>query len=170
MAKPVKKAASAKTAANKVVRTNTPTKKTAAKALVQSPAKRGAKKVPVEKVRSTEVCRGPAVSASLAPATPSTIRPVSITPQGLVQVRDQRPLPESVDEDTIARLVAEAEDGVPAEKLRRRGRPAIGDEAAITYSVRLPDDLVTLADERSEIDGVTRSETIRRALIEYLTK
>jgi hypothetical protein len=42
------------------------------------------------------------------------------------------------------------------EKLRRRGRPAIGVDAASTYSVRLPDDLVTLADERSEIDGVTR--------------
>jgi len=36
-------------------------------------------------------------------------------------------------------------------------------------ATRLPDDLVTLADERSEIDGVTRGETIRRALIEYLT-
>jgi hypothetical protein len=152
MAKPVKKAASTKTAAKKVVRTNTPTKKTAAKALVQAPAKRGAKKVPVKKVRS------------------STMRPVSSTPQQLVQVRDQRPLAESVDEDTIARLVTEAEDGIPAEKLRRRGRPAIGDEAASTYSVRLPDDLVTLADGRSEIDGVTRGETIRRALIEYLTK
>jgi len=90
--------------------------------------------------------------------------------QGLVHVGDQRPLPESVDEDTISRLVAEAEDGIPAEKLRRRGRPAIGDQAASTYSVRLPDDLVILADKRSEIDGLTRGETIRRALIEYLTK
>ena len=80
----------------------------------------------------------------------------------------QRSLPESVDEETIARLVAEAEEGIPAEKLRRRGRPAIGVDAASTYSVRLPDDLVTLADERSEIDGVTRGETIRRAVIEYL--
>jgi hypothetical protein len=80
------------------------------------------------------------------------------------------PRPESVDEETIARLVAEAEDGIPAEKLRRRGRPAISEDAASTYSVRLPDDLVTLTDERSEIDCVTRGETIRRALIEYLTK
>jgi metal-responsive CopG/Arc/MetJ family transcriptional regulator len=54
------------------------------------------------------------------------------------------------------------------EKLRRGGRPAIGVDAASTYSVRLPDDLVTLADERSEVDGVTRGETIRRAVIEYL--
>lgn len=74
-----------------------------------------------------------------------------------------------VDEDTIARLAAEAEAGIPAEKLRRRGRPTIGVEAASTYSVRLPDDLVALVDERSEIDGVTRGESIRRALIEYLT-
>lgn len=87
-----------------------------------------------------------------------------------VQLGDQGRLPESVDEDTIARLVVEAEDGIPAEKLRRRGRPAIGEEAASTYSVRLPVDLATLADERSTIDGVTRGETIRRALVEYLTK
>ncbi|MGH3562263.1 MAG: ribbon-helix-helix protein, CopG family [Mycobacterium sp.] len=78
-------------------------------------------------------------------------------------------LPEKVDTDTIERLVAEAEEGIPAEKLRRRGRPSIGDEASSTYSVRLPDDLVTLADERSALDGVSRGETIRRALIEYLT-
>ena len=84
--------------------------------------------------------------------------------------RDQHPLSESVSEDTIERSVAEAEDGIPAEKLRRRGRPAIGDEAASTSSVRLPDDLETLADGRFEIDGVTRGETIRRTLIEYLTE
>lgn len=78
-------------------------------------------------------------------------------------------LPESVDEATIERLVAEAEQGIPAEKLRR-GRPSIGDEASSTYSVRLPDDLVTLVDERSALDGVSRGETIRRALIEYLTR
>jgi hypothetical protein len=92
------------------------------------------------------------------------------TPHAKVHANDERPRPESVDEETIARLVAEAEDGIPAEKLRRRGRPAISDEAASTYSVRLPDDLLALADERSEIDSVTRGETIRRALIEYLTK
>jgi hypothetical protein len=70
----------------------------------------------------------------------------------------------------IERLVTEAEAGIPAGKLRRRGRPSIGDEASSTYSVRLPDDLLTLADERSALDGVSRGETIRRALIEYLTK
>nr|WP_325495206.1 hypothetical protein [Mycobacterium sp.] len=101
-----------------------------------------------------------------------TIRPQepSNPPGGTAHAGDERQLPESVDEKTIARLVAEPENGIPVEKLRRRGRPAISDEAASTYSVRLPDDLVTLADERSEIDGVTRGETIRRALIEYLTK
>ncbi|HET9877077.1 MAG TPA: ribbon-helix-helix protein, CopG family [Mycobacterium sp.] len=84
------------------------------------------------------------------------------------QSRDR--LPETVDEATIERLAAEAEAGIPAEKLRRRGRPPMGDDAASTFSVRLPDDLVTLADERSAGDGVSRSETIRRALIEYLTR
>lgn len=81
-----------------------------------------------------------------------------------------RHLPNDLDEETIERLAAEAEHGVPPEKLRRRGRPSIGEDASSTYSVRLPIDLVTLTDERSAIDGVSRGETIRRALIEYLTK
>lgn len=78
-------------------------------------------------------------------------------------------LPDRLDAKTIERLVAEAEQGIGEEKLRRRGRPSIGDEASSTYSVRLPDDLVVLVDERSALDGVTRGETIRRALIAYLT-
>lgn len=135
-------------------------KTAAAKALAQAPAKRGTRRMPVKATRSG-VIRVPLTRSAIA--APSS-------PHGTAQVGDERPRPESVDEETIARLVAEAEDGIPAEKLRRRGRPAIGDEAASTYSVRLPDDLVTLADERSEIDRVTRGETIRRALIEYLTK
>lgn len=75
-----------------------------------------------------------------------------------------------VDAATIDRLVAEAERGIPEQKLRRRGRPSIGEEASSTYSVRLPDELVALVDERSAMDGVTRGETVRRALIAYLTK
>ncbi len=98
----------------------------------------------------------------------SSIRPVG--PGTTIKPLPRDPLPETVDEGTIARLVAEAEEGIPAKKLRRRGRPAIGEDASSTYSVRLPDDLVTLTDERSAIDGVSRGETIRRALIEYLTK
>lgn len=78
-------------------------------------------------------------------------------------------LSDDVDAGTIERLVGEAERGIPERKLRGRGRPPIGDEASSTYSVRLPDDLVTLVDERSAMDGVARGETIRRALIEYLT-
>jgi hypothetical protein len=74
-----------------------------------------------------------------------------------------------VDDAVVDRLVAEAEAGIPAEKLRRRGRPAMGDVAASTFSVRLTDDLVTLVDARSELEGVTRGETIRRALVRYLT-
>ena len=78
-------------------------------------------------------------------------------------------LPNRVGAKTIERLVAEAERGIGEKKLRRRGRPSIGDEASSTYSARLPDDLVLLVDERSALDGVTRGETIRRALIAYLT-
>ena len=79
-------------------------------------------------------------------------------------------LPAQVDPKTIERLVDEAERGIPERKLRGRGRPPIGDEASSAYSVRLPDELVALVDERSAIDGVARGETIRRALIDYLTK
>lgn len=143
-----------KKAAKKVVGGKNRTK-TASKALAQTPVTRGAKEAPAKKALSATRIRRPQVNASPARATRQTFR---------------RPLPESVDEHTIARLVAEAEAGIPAEKLRRRGRPAIGDQAASTYSVRLPDDLVTLVDVRSGIDRVTRGETIRRALIEYLTK
>jgi hypothetical protein len=125
-------------------------RKTPARGLAQPSVKRGTTRMP--RKRAAPSALGFQSSSRLSP---STLR--------------QRPLPESVDEETIARLVAEAEEGIPAEKLRRRGRPAIGVDAASTYSVRLPDDLVTLVDERSEIDGVTRGETIRRALIEYLT-
>ncbi|MBJ7401663.1 MAG: hypothetical protein JHC67_15590, partial [Mycolicibacterium sp.] len=53
-------------------------------------------------------------------------------------------LPNRVDAKTIERLVAEAERGIGAEKLRRSGRPSIGDGASSTYSSRLPDDLVLL--------------------------
>ncbi len=79
-------------------------------------------------------------------------------------------LPAPLDAGTIERLVDEAERGIPEGKLRGRGRPPIGDEASSAYSVRLPDELVALVDQRSAMDGVTRGETIRRALIEYLTK
>lgn len=79
-------------------------------------------------------------------------------------------LPRQLDATTIERLVDEAERGIPERKLRGRGRPPIGDGASSTYSVRLPDELVALVDERSAMDGVARGETIRRALIEYLTK
>jgi len=69
-----------------------------------------------------------------------------------------------VDAKTIERLVDEAELGVRERKLRGRGRPPIGDKASSAYSVRLPDELVALVDERSAMDGVPRGETIRRTL------
>ena len=79
-------------------------------------------------------------------------------------------LPDQVNAMTIERLVDEAERGIPERKLRGRGRPPIGDEASSAYSIRLRDELVALVDERSAMDGVARGETIRRALIEYLTR
>jgi hypothetical protein len=95
---------------------------------------------------------------------PKIIKKASAGPSG------SDALPAQVDPKTIERLVDEAERGIPERKLRGRGRPPIGDEASSAYSVRLPDELVALVDERSAIDGVARGETIRRALIDYLTK
>jgi hypothetical protein len=126
------------------------------------PAKKSAKKMQTGRIGPGADRRG------AAKRTGKRTRPtLSGTFAGPIE-RDR--LPENVDTSTIERLVAEAEEGIPVEKLRRRGRPPIGDEASSTYSVRLPDDLVTLADERSALDGVSRGETIRRALIEYLTR
>ncbi|GAB7070395.1 hypothetical protein H7J06_11610 [Mycobacterium hodleri] len=147
-------------AAGKILKSTKGNKSVAASDLAQV-TKGRPRKIPV-KAR-------PLVSRTRVTPTTITKSPVPAAPYGF-HANDDRPLPESVDDETIARLVAEAEAGIPAEKLRRRGRPAMGDEAASTYSVRLPDDLVTLADQRSQIDSVTRGETIRRALIEYLTK
>lgn len=108
---------------------------------------------------------GATVRKAVKKAAPKkSVKKVSVLPAR------SKALPDRVDAKTIERLVAEAERGIPEEKLRRRGRPSIGDEASSSYSVRLPDDLVILVDERSAMDAVTRGETIRRALIEYLTK
>ncbi len=167
MATSKKKAANA---ASKILRSTD--KKPAARALAQPPAKRGGGTIRADKKTTARGLAQPAkrgttrMSNKRAARSALGFQPPSHPSPSTI---GQRPLPGSVDEETIARLVAEAEEGIPAEKLRRRGRPAIGVDAASTYSVRLPDDLVTLADERSEIDGVTRGETIRRALIEYLT-
>ncbi len=90
--------------------------------------------------------------------------------KAVVRPSNSDALPDRLDATTIDRLVDEAERGIPERKLRGRGRPPIGEEASSAYSVRLPDELVALVDERSSMDGVARGETIRRALIEYLTK
>ncbi|MGH7489154.1 MAG: ribbon-helix-helix domain-containing protein [bacterium] len=129
------------------------------------PVKKTVKKMPTGRLGGPRTARRGA-----AKRTGKRVSPTGLTvPETFIAPIQRDRLPEKVDTDTIERLVAEAEEGIPAEKLRRRGRPSIGDEASSTYSVRLPDDLVTLADERSALDGVSRGETIRRALIEYLT-
>jgi hypothetical protein len=48
---------------------------------------------------------------------------------------------------TVERLVEEAEEGILEEMLRRRGRPSINGQESSNYSVRQPDERVTLADE-----------------------
>lgn len=157
--------------AAKILKDGRRNKPIAASDSTQAPVRSGARKMAKAARSGRWTVRNPGVTASPARVTPPTVRPpMPPAPHGRVDASDERPLAESVDEETIARLLAEAEKGIPAEKLRRRGRPAIGDEAARPFSIRLPDDLIALADERSRIDSVSRGETIRRALIEYLTK
>lgn len=129
-------------------------------------------------VKASTAVRNPRSTAPRRTAKRSEdVEPLSAVAVGADSVDPAQPAswmtgpvgPDDVDEATIKRLVIEAEEGIPEEKLRRRGRPSIGQEASSTYSVRLPDDLAALADERSAMDGVSRGETMRRALIQYLT-
>ncbi len=79
-----------------------------------------------------------------------------------------RTLPEQVDDATIARLVEQVETGETLARLRRRGRPPLAGSASKVYSIRLPEGLITSADARAAVEGITRSELVRRALIDYL--
>lgn len=78
----------------------------------------------------------------------------------------------SIDDQMIEELAAEAERGYEPgqlrEKMRGRGRPPLGDAAKEVESVRLDLDLRGEAVRRAADEGVSVSELIRRALREYL--
>jgi len=77
-----------------------------------------------------------------------------------------------VTEEMIATFVEEAERGYDPAQLaarrRGRGRPPLGDAAKPVGSVRLDPTLRAGAARRAEHDDVTVSESVRRALQEYL--
>ena len=76
-----------------------------------------------------------------------------------------------ITEDLIEQLSQEAERGYDVEELLARrgpGRPSLGEAAKTVESVRLEPALRDQVAQRAELDGVSPSEVIRRALREYL--
>ncbi len=77
-----------------------------------------------------------------------------------------------IDDEMIKGLADEAERGYEPGQLeghrRGPGRPPLGDAAKVVESVRLDPGLRVETAERAEVEGVTVSEIIRRALRQYL--
>ncbi len=70
----------------------------------------------------------------------------------------------------IERLADRAERGYERGRLRRRGRPPLGEMAAKVTQVRLPPDLSVALAERAAREGTAPSAIIREALREYLSR
>ena len=75
-----------------------------------------------------------------------------------------------ITDDVIERLAARAERGLPHARLRRRGRPPLGDAPARVTQVRLPPALSDALTARAARDGTAPSAVIREALREYLSR
>jgi Ribbon-helix-helix protein, copG family len=79
---------------------------------------------------------------------------------------------EPITDEMVERFAKEAERGYTPLQLKGRrrgpGRPPLGDAAKAVESVRLEPDLRNEVARRAEVEGVTVSEVIRRALREYL--
>lgn len=75
-----------------------------------------------------------------------------------------------ITDEIVEALADEAEQGYdPDEILRRRGgRPAMGSAAASVESVRLDPETKRALLLRASEDGISMSETIRRAVDQYL--
>ena len=73
-------------------------------------------------------------------------------------------------DEVIERLAQKAERGFEHARLRRRGRPPLGEAAAKVAQVRLPPDLSDALAERAARDGTAPSAIIREALREYLSR
>ena len=75
-----------------------------------------------------------------------------------------------ITDEVIERLAARAERGLAHTRLRRRGRPPLGDAPARVAQVRLPPALSEALAERAARDGTAPSTIIREALREYLSR
>lgn len=76
-------------------------------------------------------------------------------------------------EEQLEALVEEAEHGYDADRLgtrSRRGRPALGGEAATVFHVRLPPGLRQALEEAADAGETTPSDILRQALADYLVR
>ncbi len=73
-----------------------------------------------------------------------------------------------VTQEVVEAIVANAEAGYPGVRLRRVGRPLMGDHPARTIAVRLDPDLDAALLDRMADSQATASEVVRDALRRYL--
>ena len=69
-----------------------------------------------------------------------------------------------VTDEEIQEWADEAEAGYDVEKLRKRGRPTIGEGPGAVVPVRMDTALLEALNERAEREHVSRSEAIREAV------
>ncbi|MDD7811575.1 ribbon-helix-helix domain-containing protein [Mycobacterium sp. CSUR Q5927] len=69
-----------------------------------------------------------------------------------------------VTDEAIQSWADEAEAGYDVEKLRKRGRPTVGDGPAVVVPVRMDAGLLEALNARAEQESVSRSEAIRAAV------
>ncbi len=76
----------------------------------------------------------------------------------------------SITDDVAEAMADEADRGYDVDEIvrRRGGRPTMGSGTATVESVRLDPDMKRALLLRASIDGVSVSETIRRAVGQYL--
>lgn len=69
-----------------------------------------------------------------------------------------------VTDEMIQKWADEAEAGYDVEKLRKRGRPTVGDGPGAVVPVRMDAALLEALNARAEQEHVSRSEAIREAV------
>lgn len=69
-----------------------------------------------------------------------------------------------VDDELVQEWADEAEAGYDVQRLRKRGRPTVGDGPGIVVPVRMDATLLEALNARAEREHVSRSEAIRAAI------
>ena len=76
---------------------------------------------------------------------------------------------QAISDEQIQAWADEAEAGYDVPKLRRRGRPAVGDGPGQVVPVRLDEPTLVALSERAAAEGIpNRSEAIRAAVREWV--